>query len=138
MVTWLHVPVVCLCPHWSQRDQEGCSIVNVVRKCKPIHAHTRRDKPRDGVRGFGWTLDYGIYLEETLLPGTWYLIVGGKNTRNPPVLFRQRKADAAGYSDQFFEDTRAHGVPSGVVVVRSDGDGETHGRKYEPSAYVQR
>ena len=39
----------------------------------------------------------------------------------------RHKPDAAEMFEQFLADTRADGIPSKVVIVRSDGGGEFHG-----------
>ena len=46
------------------------------------------------------------------------------------VYFMRHKSDAAETFKQFFSDTRADGVPSQVVTVRSDGGGEFCGGKF--------
>ena len=42
----------------------------------------------------------------------------------------RHKSDTAEMFEQFLPDTRADGVPSKVVIVRSDGVGEFRGKKF--------
>ena len=42
----------------------------------------------------------------------------------------RHKSDAAEMFEQFLADTRADGVPSKVVIVRSDGGGKFRGGKF--------
>ena len=42
----------------------------------------------------------------------------------------RHRSDAAEMLEQFLADTRADGVPSTVVIVRSDGGGEFRGAKF--------
>ena len=61
----------------------------------------------------------------------WYtLIVRDDFSRYTWVCFMVHKWDAAEMFEQFLADTRADGVPSEVVIVRSDGGGEFRGAKF--------
>ena len=61
----------------------------------------------------------------------WYtLIVRDDFSRYTWVYFMRHKSDAAEMFEQFVADTRADGVPSKVVIVRSDGAGELRGGKF--------
>ena len=52
------------------------------------------------------------------------LIVRDDLSRYTWVYFMRPKSDAAELFEQFLADTRADGVPSEVVIVRSDGGGQ--------------
>ena len=58
------------------------------------------------------------------------LIVSDDLSRYTWVYFTRHKSDAAKTFKQFLSDTRADGVPSQVVPVRSDGGGEFCGGKF--------
>ena len=51
------------------------------------------------------------------------------------VFFMRHKSDAAELFEQFLADSRADGVPSTVVIVRSDGGGEFRGEGLETCLY---
>ena len=58
------------------------------------------------------------------------LIVCDNFSRYTWVYFIRHKSDAAETFKQFPSDTRSDGVPSQVVIVRSDGGGQFCGRKF--------
>ena len=62
---------------------------------------------------------------------SYTLIVRDDFSRYTWVYFMRHKSDAAEMFEQFLVETRAHGVPSKVVIVRSDGGGKFRGGKVE-------
>ena len=58
------------------------------------------------------------------------LIVRDDFPRYTCVYFMRHKLKAAEISDQFLADVRVDGVPSKVVIFRSDGGGEFRGGKF--------
>ena len=59
------------------------------------------------------------------------LIVREHFPRYTWVYVRRHKSDAAELFEQFLADFRADGVPSTVVIVRSDGGGDSAGESLE-------
>ena len=72
----------------------------------------------------------GHKVVESLGRGRYALIVRDDFSWYTWVYFMRHKSDAAEMFEQFLVDTSADGVPSNVVIVRSDGGGEFRGRKF--------
>ena len=101
-------------------DCKGCSIAKGLRQGIKQSAHTRADKKLGRavvglsgpkvVKSHGWKR-YTLIVRDDFSRYTW-------------VYFTRRKSDAAEILKQFLSGTHADGVPSQVMSVRSDGDGE--------------
>ena len=72
----------------------------------------------------------GPKVVESLGRKRYTLIVREDFSRYTWVYFMRHKSDAAEMFEQFLADTRTDGVPSKVVIVRSDGGGEFRGGKF--------
>ena len=72
----------------------------------------------------------GPKVVESLERKRYTLIVRDDSSRCTWVYFMRHKSDAAKMFVQFLADARADGVPSTVVIVRSDGGDELRGGKF--------
>ena len=72
----------------------------------------------------------GLKVVESLGRKRYTLIVRDDFSRCTWVYSMRHKPDAAEMFEQFLADTRADGVPSKLVIVRTDGGGEFRGRKF--------
>ena len=101
----------------------GCSIAKGFRKGIKQSTHTRADKKLGKV-----FVDLsGPKAVESLGQKRYTLIVRDDFSRYTWVCFMRHMSDTAEMFEQFLAGTRADGVPPKVVVVRSDGDGESRG-----------
>ena len=72
----------------------------------------------------------GPKVVESLGRKRYTLIVRDDFSRYTWVYFMRYKSDATELFEQFIADSPADGVPSTVVIVRSDGGGEFRGGKF--------
>ena len=75
-------------------------------------------------------MDLRPKVVESLERKRYTLIVRDDFSRCTWVYFMRHKLDAAEMFEQFLVYTRADGVPSKVVIVRTDGGGEFRGGKF--------
>ena len=105
---------------------KGCSMVKGLRRGIKQSTHTRADKKLGRV-----FVDLsGPKVIKSHRGKRYTLIVRDDYPRYTWLYFMRHKSDAAEMFQQFLADTRADGVPSLVVAVRSDGGGEFCGRKF--------
>ena len=88
--------------------------------------HTRADKKLGKV----FVYLSGPKVVEPLGRKRYTLIVREDFSRCTWVYFMRHKSDTPELFEQFFADTRADGVPSKLVIVRSDGGGEFRGGNF--------
>ena len=101
----------------------GCSMAKGLRKGIKQSTHTRADKKLGRV-----FVDLsGPKVVEPLGRKRYTLIVRDDFSRYTWVYCMRRKSNAAEMLEQFLADTREDGVPSKVVIVRTDGGGEFRG-----------
>ena len=105
---------------------KGCSMAKGLRRGIKQSAHTRAGKKLGRV-----LVDLsGSKVVKSHGGKRYTLIVRDDFPRYTWVYFMRHKSDAAETFKQFLSDTRAGGVPSQVVTVRSDGGGEFCGGKF--------
>ena len=105
---------------------KGCSMAKGLRRGIKQSTHTRADEKRGRVQV---DLSGPNVVESD--GGKRYTLIGRDNiSRYTWVYFMRHKSDAAETFKQFLSDTRADGVPSQVVTVRSEGGGEFCGGKF--------
>ena len=98
---------------------KGCSMAKGLRRGIKQSTHTRADKKLERV-----FVDLsGPKMVKSDGGRRYTLIVRDDFSRYTWVYFMRHKPDAAETFKQFLSDTRADGVPSQVVTVRSDGGG---------------
>ena len=69
-------------------------------------------------------------MEESLGKKRYTLVVCDEFLRYMWVYFMRHKSDATELFQQFLANSRTDGVPSTVVIIRSDGGGEFGGGKF--------
>ena len=105
---------------------KGCSMAKGLRRGIKQSTHTRADKKLGRV-----FVDLsGPKVVESHGGKRYTLIVRDDFSRYTWVYFMRHKSDAAETFKQFLADTRADGVPSQVMPVRSDGGGGFCGGKF--------
>ena len=101
----------------------GCSTAKGLRKSIARSTHTRVDKKQQRV-----FIDLSGKITIPSIGGKWYtLIVLDDCTRYTRVYFLIKKSDAASEFKSFLAEVRADGIPSAVMALRSDNDGEVFG-----------
>ena len=101
----------------------GCSMAKGLRKPIARSTHTRAVKKLQRV-----FVDLSGKMTVSSIGGKWYtLIVRDDCTRFTRVYFLRQKSDAASAFESFLAEVRADGIPSEVVIVRSDNGGEFFG-----------
>ena len=86
----------------------------------PSKTNSRKDKRLSRV-----FVDLGGNTHVTSVGGSMYpMIIRGDFSRYAWVYFISHKSDATETFKQFLADLRVEGIPSEVVVVRSDNGGE--------------
>ena len=101
----------------------GCFMAKSLRKGIKQSTHTRADKK---LGKFFVDLS-GAKVVQSLGRKRYNLIVRDDFSRYTRVYFMLHMSDGAEMFDKFIADTRTDGVPSKVVIVRSDGGGEFRG-----------
>ena len=104
----------------------GYSMAKGLRKGIKQSTHTRADKKHGRV----FVDSSGHTVVESSGRKRYTVIVCDDFSRYTWVYFIRHKSDAAETFEPFLAETRANGVPSKVVIVRSDGGGEFRGGKF--------
>ena len=99
---------------------KGCSLAKGIRMCIPSKTQCRKDRRLSRV-----FVDIGGKRHVTSMGGNKYpMMIRDYFSRYAWLYFISLKSDAAEAFKQFLADLRAEGIPSEVVVVRSDNGGE--------------
>ena len=99
---------------------KGCLLAKGIRMSTPSKTHCREDKRLSRV-----FVDLGGNKHVTSMGGNKYpMIIRDDFSRYAWLYFISHKSDAAEAFKQFLADLRVEGIPSEVVVVRSDNGGE--------------
>ena len=105
---------------------KGCSMAKGLRRGIKQSTHTRAGKKLGRV-----LVDLSVPKVVKSHGGKRYtLIMSDDFSRYTWVYIMRHKSDAAETFNQFLSDTRADGVPSQVVTVRSEGGGEFCGGQF--------
>ena len=100
----------------------GWSMAKGLRKGIKQSTHTNREEAQDNFVDLS-----GPRVVESLGRKQYTLNVRDIFSRYPWVYYMRHKSDAAALFEQFLACSRAGGVTSTVVIVRSDGGGEIRG-----------
>ena len=99
---------------------KGCSMAKGIRMSIPSKTHSREDKRLSRV-----FVDLGGKKHVTSMGGNKYpMIIRDDFSRYAWLYYISHKSDAAEAFKQFLADLRVEGIPSEVVIVRSDNGGE--------------
>ena len=105
---------------------KGCSMAKGIRMSIPSKTHNSEDK-----RLSRMFVDLGRNKHVTSMGGNKYpMVMRDGFSRYAWLYFISHKSDAAEAFKQFLADLRVEGIPSEVVVVRSDNGGEFNQREF--------